>query len=76
MTGICFIWFLYLLSHFYLSFHRWSKANPERNNFSAGIHASLPQATHPEGIFYLSLCLIAPHTAALRKYGDRSSVIL
>lgn len=28
---------------------RWPKADPERNHFSACVHASLPQATHPEG---------------------------
>lgn len=40
-------------SHFsaYLSCSncRWPTADPERNHFSACVHASLPQATHPEG---------------------------
>lgn len=56
--------FYYIRSHFYYSSHfyyfshflsnyRWYKADPERNNFSAGIHASLPQATHPEGISHM-----------------------
>lgn len=49
-------------SHFpaYLSYSdcRWPKADPERNHFSACVHASLPQATHPEG--KAPTCLPAP----------------
>lgn len=65
------LWLFFLLSHFYclsLSNYRWSKADPERNNFSAGIHAPLPQATHPEGIFHLSSCLTDPHTTWCLSY--------
>lgn len=72
-SGTFFFIFMASLTLF-LSNYRWSKADPERNYFSAGIHASLPQATHPEGISHLSSCLTAPHTAwfwaAPRKYGD------
>lgn len=44
-----------------LSDHRWPEADPERNNFSAGVHASLPQATHPEG--KTPTCLLASRSA-------------
>lgn len=45
----------------FLSHHRWTKAYPKRDNFSAGIHAAVPQAAHPEGISHLSPCFIAPN---------------
>lgn len=54
-------------SHFpaYLSYAdcRWPKADPERNHFSACVHASLPQATHPEG--KAPTCLPAPEPLPL-----------
>lgn len=42
---------------------RWPKADPERNHFSACVHASLPQATHPEG--KTPTCLPAPEPLPL-----------